>query len=194
MVGCAHAVGPGPRGTPSRGRSRRNRRRKPSCSSRRRWAEEAGSAGRSRRSLCRRCTLRTRRRAVVAEGVGGVETRPLARPPKGTQKKSLDAAVACDDGGVERRQFRVHGSLPAAWRDSGVAAAARWPWCLRERACRLWRASVRPRPAGARVRGAICCVFIGRTIGRAHRKACSKNACSRNPLLQKPKTRGAENG
>ena len=32
--------------------------------------------------------------AVVAEGVGGVETRPLARPPKGTQKKSLDAAVA----------------------------------------------------------------------------------------------------
>jgi len=106
MVGCAHAVGPGPRGTPSRGRSRRNRRRKPSCTSRRRWAEEAGSAGRSRRSLCRRCTLRTRRRAVVAEGVGGVETRPLARPPKGTQKKSLDAAVACDDGGVERRQCR----------------------------------------------------------------------------------------
>jgi hypothetical protein len=32
--------------------------------------------------------------AVVAVGVGGVETRPLARPPKGTQKKSLDAAVA----------------------------------------------------------------------------------------------------
>jgi len=32
--------------------------------------------------------------AVVTEGVGGVETRPLARPPKGTQKKSLDAAVA----------------------------------------------------------------------------------------------------
>jgi hypothetical protein len=31
---------------------------------------------------------------VVAVGVGGVETRPLARPPKGTQKKSLDAAVA----------------------------------------------------------------------------------------------------
>ena len=58
-------------------------------------AEEAGIAGRSRRSRCRRCSLRTRRRAaVVAEGVGGVETRPLARPPKGTQKKSLDAAVA----------------------------------------------------------------------------------------------------
>jgi hypothetical protein len=32
--------------------------------------------------------------AVVAQGVGGVETRPLARPPKATQKKSLDAAVA----------------------------------------------------------------------------------------------------
>jgi hypothetical protein len=32
--------------------------------------------------------------AVVAVGVGGVKTRPLARPPKGTQKKSLDAAVA----------------------------------------------------------------------------------------------------
>ena len=35
------------------------------------------------------------RAAVVGEGVGrGVETRPLARPPKETQKKSLDAAVA----------------------------------------------------------------------------------------------------
>ncbi|KOO34352.1 hypothetical protein Ctob_014175 [Chrysochromulina tobinii] len=32
--------------------------------------------------------------AVVAEGVGGVETRPSTRPPKGTQNKSLDAAVA----------------------------------------------------------------------------------------------------
>jgi hypothetical protein len=32
--------------------------------------------------------------AVVAEGVGGVERHPLARPPKGTQSKSLDAAVA----------------------------------------------------------------------------------------------------
>ena len=31
--------------------------------------------------------------AVVAEGIGAV-TRLLARPPKGTQKKSLDAAVA----------------------------------------------------------------------------------------------------
>ena len=91
-----HAVGLGPGGTPSRGRGRRNRRRKPSCTSRRRWAQEAGSAGRSRRSRCRRCSLRTRRRAavVVAEGVGGAETRPLARAPKGTQKKSLDAAVA----------------------------------------------------------------------------------------------------
>ena len=27
-----------------------------------------------------------------------------------------------------------------------------------ERACRLWRVSVGPRPAGARVGGAICCV------------------------------------
>ena len=51
--------------------------------------------GRSPRSRSRRCSLRTRcRAAVVAEGVGGVETRPLARPPKGTQKKSFDAAVA----------------------------------------------------------------------------------------------------
>ena len=32
--------------------------------------------------------------AVVAVGVGGVETRPLARPPMGTRKTSLDAAVA----------------------------------------------------------------------------------------------------
>jgi len=51
--------------------------------------------GRSPRSRSRRCSLRTRcRAAVVAEGVGGVETRRLARAPKGTQKKSFDAAVA----------------------------------------------------------------------------------------------------
>ena len=51
--------------------------------------------GRSPRSRSRRCSLRTRcRAAVAAEGVGGEETRPLARPPKGTQKKSFDAAVA----------------------------------------------------------------------------------------------------
>jgi len=107
MVGCTCRRPRAGRNSEPGPESRRNRRRKPSCTSRRRWAEEAGSAGRSRRSLCRRCSLRTRRRAaVVAEGVGGVETRPLARPPKGTQKKSLDAAVACDDGGVERRQCR----------------------------------------------------------------------------------------
>jgi hypothetical protein len=64
----------------------------------------------------------------------------------------------------------------------------------RARVPALVRPMVRPRPAGARVRGAICCVFIGRTIGRAHREACTKNACTRNPLNQKPKTRGAENG
>ena len=36
-----------------------------SCTSRRRWAKEAGSAGRSRRSRSRRRSLRTRRRAAV---------------------------------------------------------------------------------------------------------------------------------
>ena len=37
----------------------------------------------------------SRGRRRWSQGVGqGVETRPLARPPKGTQKKSLDAAVA----------------------------------------------------------------------------------------------------
>ena len=38
----------------------------------------------------------------------------------------------------------------------------------------------RPRPAGARVRGAICCVFIGRTIGRASR-GLQQERGSRNP-------------
>ena len=60
--------------------------------------EEAGSAGRSRRSLHTvygPYSLLGAGAAVVGEGVGrGVETRLLARPPKGTQKKSLDAAVA----------------------------------------------------------------------------------------------------
>jgi hypothetical protein len=74
--------------------------------------------------------------AVVAEGVGGVETRPLARPPKGTQKKSLGAAVACDDGGVERRQCRgarqLASCLEAFWSGGGrtvamVTARARVP-------------------------------------------------------------------
>ena len=56
----------------------------------------ARAGRRPRSSQRRRCSLRTRAEAaVVAEGAGGVETRPLARPPpKGTQKKSLDAAVA----------------------------------------------------------------------------------------------------
>ena len=50
-------------------------------------------AGRSPRSRSPRWSLRTRRRAaVVAEGVGAV-TRPFARAPKGTQKKSLDAVA-----------------------------------------------------------------------------------------------------
>jgi hypothetical protein len=43
--------------------------------------------------------------AAVAEGVGGVETRPLARPPKGTQK-SHSMPPSRDDGGVERRRCR----------------------------------------------------------------------------------------
>ena len=65
-----HAVGLGPGGTPSRGRRRRNLvaigvSSPYSCTSRRIWAEEAGSAGRSRRSRCRRCSLRTRRRDQV---------------------------------------------------------------------------------------------------------------------------------
>ena len=50
------------------------------------------------------CVLGGAGSAIVAEGVGGVET-SVGAPPKGTQKKSLDAAVV-DDGGVERRQYR----------------------------------------------------------------------------------------
>jgi hypothetical protein len=84
----AHAVGPWPGGTPSRGRSRRNRRRKPSCTSRRRWEEDAGSAGRSRRSLCRRCILRTRRRAAVRHrGSRRCRDAPVGAPPEGNAKE-----------------------------------------------------------------------------------------------------------
>ena len=86
---------PGPGGTPSRGRRRRNRRRKPSCTSRRTstWATEAGKRG-PQSAQSADCTLGAGA-AVVGEGVGRVvETRPLARPPKGTQTTSLDAAVA----------------------------------------------------------------------------------------------------
>ena len=84
------------------------------------------------RSRSRRCSLRPLRTAApgrrrCSEGVGGVETRPLARPPKGTQKKSLDAAV---DSGVERRQCR--GARQLASRPgsgvgfAGVTVAERW--------------------------------------------------------------------
>ena len=56
--------------------------------------------------------LRTR---CVAEGVGGVETRPLARPPKETQKKSLDARLA------------IYGSTDCSTRARRPAPAARVP-------------------------------------------------------------------
>ena len=63
--------------------------------SRRRLAEEAGAraaVGAPVGAVDAVCVLGAGA-AVVAEGVGGVEKRPLARPPKRTQKKSLDAAV-----------------------------------------------------------------------------------------------------
>ncbi len=58
-----------------------------------RWTREARAAVGAVGAVDAVCVLGAGA-AVVAEGVGGVETRPLARPPKGTQKKSLDAAVA----------------------------------------------------------------------------------------------------
>ena len=91
-----NAVGPGPGGTPSRGRSRCNWRRKPSCTSRRaywRRRRESRAAVGAVGAVDAVCVLGAGA-AVVAEGVGGVERHPLARPPKGTQSKSLDAAVA----------------------------------------------------------------------------------------------------
>ena len=99
-----YAVGLGPGGTPSRGCRRRNRRRKPSCTSRRRWVEDAGIAGRSRRSRCRRCSLRTRCRGRRRR-IGSRRCRdaPVGAPPEEpseenaievTHEKSLDAAVA----------------------------------------------------------------------------------------------------
>ena len=96
MHNGTRAVGPGPGGTPSRGRSRCNWRRKPSCTSRRaywRRRRESRAAVGAVGAVDAVCALGAGA-AVVAEGVGGVERHPLARPPKGTQSKSLDAAVA----------------------------------------------------------------------------------------------------
>jgi hypothetical protein len=123
-----HAVGLGPGGTPSRGRRRRNRRRKPSCTSRRRWAEEAGSAGRSRRSRCRRCSLRTRRRGRRRRsGSRRCRDAPVGAPPEGNAKevtrrrRRVTTAASRDDSVV------AHGSLPAAWSGSGtVARGGHW--------------------------------------------------------------------
>ena len=88
-----HAVGPG-RAEPEPGPPSSQSASEAQLHVSAHMGEEAGSAGRSRRSLSAVCILGAGA-AVVGEGVGrGVETRPLARPPKGTQKKSLDAAVA----------------------------------------------------------------------------------------------------
>jgi len=66
-------------------------------------------ADRSPRSRSRRCNLRTWRRGRRRRRGrrSCIETRPLARPPKGTQKKSLDAAV------VTRRRRR---ETTVSWR------------------------------------------------------------------------------
>ena len=58
-----------------------------------RWTREARAAVGAVGAVDAVCVLGAGA-AVVAEGVGGVERHPLARPPKGTQSKSLDAAVA----------------------------------------------------------------------------------------------------
>jgi len=87
---------------------------------RRRWAEEAGSAGRSRRSRCRRCSLRTWRRGRCRRsGSRRCRDAPVGAPPEGNAKevtrcrRRVTTAASRDDGVV------AHGSLPAAWSDSG---------------------------------------------------------------------------
>jgi hypothetical protein len=117
-----------PGGTPSRGCRRRNRRRKPSCTSRRRWVEEAGIAGRSRRSRCRRCSLRTRCRGRRRRrGSRRCRDAPVGAPPEGNAKevtrrrRRVTTAASRDDSVV------AHGSLPAAWSGSGtVARGGHW--------------------------------------------------------------------
>ena len=86
-----HAVGPGraePEPGPPSSQSASEAQLHVSAHLAAHMGEEAGSAGRSRRSLHTRRKLGAGA-AVVGEGVGrGVlETRPLARPPTGTQKK-----------------------------------------------------------------------------------------------------------
>jgi hypothetical protein len=65
---------------------------------------------------------------VVAEGESKVSRRAYWRPPEGNAKevtrcrRRVTTAASRDDRVV------AHGSLPAAWSDSGVTVAARWPW------------------------------------------------------------------
>ena len=67
--------------------------------------------------------------AVVGEGERSrCRDAPVGAPPEGNAKdvtrsrRRVTTATSRDDSVV------AHGSLPAAWSDSGVTVAERWPW------------------------------------------------------------------
>ena len=89
MHNGTRAVGPGPGGTPSRGRTQSLQLASEAQLhvSARRLAEEAGIAGRSRRSRCRRCSLRTWRRGRRRRrGSRRCREAPAGAPPEGNAK------------------------------------------------------------------------------------------------------------
>jgi len=86
-------------------------------------------ARRSLRSRCRtgkQCTRRRGRRR--RRGSRRCRDAPVGAPPEGNAKevtrrrRRVTTAASRDDSVV------AHSSLPAAWSDSGVTVAARWPW------------------------------------------------------------------
>ena len=109
---------------PSRGRRRRNRRRKPSCTARRTWAKRREA----RAAVGAVCILGARGRRRWRGSRSRCRDAPVGAPPEGNAKevtrrrRRVTTAASRDDSVV------AHGSLPAAWSDSGVTVAERWPW------------------------------------------------------------------
>ena len=146
---------PGPGGTPSRGRRRRNRRRKPSCTSRRRWAEEAGSAGRSRRTRSRRYEAHASRvpswqPRYSAPGPLPSQSPSEARPPKETGQVVSTRLYSVPL--IPRVPTHARGGSPHPWRPWHSTASptqASWaPFAANSRAPRSGRSPRGTRPTG----------------------------------------------
>ena len=85
-------------------------------------------AGRSPRSRSPRWSLRTRRRGRRRCRGNRSGNAPVGAPPEGNAKEVTRRRRRVTTAALRDDSVVAHGSLPAAWSDSGVTVAERWPW------------------------------------------------------------------